>query len=66
VGADESLLRRLSLSGRKALMSEAKMRLRELAAWGIDEDEYRPAAYRGVNSRLREGSHAGPTFSRAW
>ena len=28
-------------------MSEAKMRIRELAAWGLDQDEYRPAVYRG-------------------
>jgi hypothetical protein len=28
-------------------MSEAKMRIRELAAWGLDQDEYRPAAHRG-------------------
>ena len=47
-------------------MSEGKLRVREVAARGIDQDEYRPAAYHGVNSRLREGSHAGPTFSRAW
>jgi hypothetical protein len=46
-------------------MSEGKMRVRELAAWALDQDEYRPAAYHGVNSRLREGSHAGPKFSRA-
>jgi hypothetical protein len=28
-------------------MTEAKMRIRELAAWGLDQDEYRPATYRG-------------------
>lgn len=28
-------------------MSEARMRIRELAAWGLDNDEYRPVAYRG-------------------
>lgn len=28
-------------------MSEAKVRVRELAAWGLDRDEYRPASYRG-------------------
>jgi hypothetical protein len=28
-------------------MSEATIRIRELAAWGLDKDEYRPAAYRG-------------------
>jgi hypothetical protein len=28
-------------------MSETKMRIRELAAWGLDQDENRPAAYRG-------------------
>lgn len=28
-------------------MSGAKMRVRELAAWGLDQDEYRPASYRG-------------------
>ena len=28
-------------------MSEAKMRVKELAAWGLDRDEYRPAVYRG-------------------
>ncbi len=28
-------------------MNEAPMRVRELAAWGLDQDEYRPAVYRG-------------------
>jgi hypothetical protein len=28
-------------------MSEIKARIRELAGWGLDQDEYRPAAYRG-------------------
>jgi hypothetical protein len=28
-------------------MSEARTSIRELAAWGLDEDEYRPAVYRG-------------------
>lgn len=28
-------------------MSGAKTRVRELAAWGLDQDEYRPAFYRG-------------------
>jgi hypothetical protein len=28
-------------------MNETKMRIRELAAWGFDNDEYRPAHYRG-------------------
>jgi hypothetical protein len=35
-------------------MSKAKMRIRELAAWGLDQDEYRSAAYRG-----------GPDIARA-
>jgi hypothetical protein len=28
-------------------VSKTGMRIRELAAWGLDQDEYRPAAYRG-------------------
>jgi hypothetical protein len=28
-------------------MSEATMQVRELAAWGLDQDEHRPIAYRG-------------------
>jgi hypothetical protein len=34
-------------------MSEAAIRIRELAAWGLDKDEYRPAAYRGDPDSVR-------------
>jgi hypothetical protein len=36
-------------------MSEAMIRIRELAAWGLDQDEYRSAAWRG-----------DPNFARAF
>jgi hypothetical protein len=45
--ANESILQHVSLSARQTPMSEAKMRVRELAAWGLDQNEYRPAVYRG-------------------
>jgi hypothetical protein len=34
-------------------VSDAKLWVRELAAWGLDEDEYRPAIYRGSPDRAR-------------
>lgn len=34
-------------------MSTTKMRIRELAAWGLDQDEYRPTVYRGDPDRAR-------------
>ena len=34
-------------------MNNAKLRVRELAAWGLDEDEYRPVIYRGSPDRAR-------------
>jgi hypothetical protein len=41
-------------------VSEAKLRIRELAAWGLDQDEFRPAAWRG-NPDLARALVAGRT-----
>lgn len=35
-------------------MSEVSMRVRELAGWGLDRDEYRPAVYRGDLESARD------------
>jgi hypothetical protein len=42
MGADKSVLLLLSISANGERMSPRKVRVRELAGWGLDADEYRP------------------------
>jgi hypothetical protein len=63
MGAHQELLRGLSLSAREPRMNKAKQQVRELAAWGLHDDEYRPAMYRGNPGRASELVVARPSFS---
>ena len=45
MGSHERLLQLLLVQAKVKPVSEAKVRVRELAGWGLDENEYRPKPF---------------------
>src|SRR5579883_2941998 len=62
LGTDPGLLRLLPVCTGEALVSAAKVLVRELAGWGFDEDRYRPAVYRGNPDHARAAAAGRAPF----